>query len=191
MVFVAGVLNAGGLRVAAYLGCAAACALAASGERAASRSGARVTPGFWWALAVLLLALGLARDLGLEGDLTQAGRHFARSEGLYPDRRPAQRLAIEVLVAAAAAIGAAGLVFRGARWRRYRLPFSVTVALCCYVLVRAVSLHDVDLLLYDTTIGGVTLGAAIELAVVALLAALAMKRCREAKLESRRAPARG
>ena len=81
--------------VLAYLAGALACLWAA-----------RLTePGrdlrFWAGTAVLLILLGLNKQLDLQTLLTEAGRWMARQEGWYGSRRIAQAAFIVALAAAA------------------------------------------------------------------------------------------
>jgi hypothetical protein len=173
MIVAAEILNSGALRVLAYLCCALMCAIAGRREREAARIGARVLPGFWWTLAACLMAFGVAREIGLGGVITEAGRHLARANNDYADRRPVQRIAIECVLVGSLVLAVAALTFQGERWKRYRLPGAVAVLLCGYIAVRAISLHNVDYFLYHEPVAGVTMSAAIELFGVLLLTAVA------------------
>ncbi len=175
-------LNGDWAGVAAYLTAAALCGWAAFRER---RRGIRVVglaSWFWLALAGVLVLLGVARQWGLGPWLTDLGREIARSEGWYPRRRPIQADAIKVVLlfgAFALTVGAATLLPVS---KRHLLAFAATDYLVCFFLVRAISLHGVDSLLYGHPVIGVRLNSVLELggtlavALVAFATVLAASR---------------
>lgn len=150
---------------AAYLLAALACHRAARGE--AQRP---VTPvpergrwilgpaGYWRALAILLVALGLNKQLDLQTLLTEIGRRIALTGGWYESRRPMQRVFVFVLmsVAALALIVGARSAAGGGRGRR--MAFLGVMALTAFVMLRASSIHHVRL---DSWIGEGPAGRAL------------------------------
>lgn len=158
------------LRAALYAIACGGCVMVGLDERRTPRRAARgYHPTFWFVSAGILLVLALGR-LGFADRAVTAVRRLARTEGWYDGRRLVQVVALAAMVM----VGALALVAL-ARWlpnrRRYLLPAGVLCALCCFGAVRAVSLHQVDTLIYGTSVSGVRLSAVIEavgaLAVVA------------------------
>lgn len=102
---------------------------------------------FWWGLALLMLALGINKQLDLQTWLTEVGRDLALQQGWYPHRRVVQAVFI-------AAIGGCGLgvgVWLARRLRDLdtfarRAGYGLVV-LGVFVMVRAASFHHVDMLL--------------------------------------------
>jgi hypothetical protein len=158
------------LRAALYAIACGACVMVGLDERRTPRRATRgYHPTFWFVAAGLLLVLAVGR-LGFADRAVTAVRRLARTEGWYDGRRLVQVVALATM-AVAGVLALAALV----RWlpnrRRYLLPAGVLCALCCFGAVRAVSLHQVDTLIYGTSVSGIRLSAVIEaagaLAVVA------------------------
>ena len=99
---------------------------------------------FWMGCAVLLLLLGLNKQLDLQGYITTAGRSLARQEGWFEYRRLVQAAFIVLLC-----VGAAALLAVLAAWLR-RSVAAVKVAafgivlLFTFILWRAASFHHMD-----------------------------------------------
>jgi hypothetical protein len=107
----------------------------------------------WTAIAVLLALLGVSELLQLQPAITNFGRSIAFDEGWYWHRQGIQA-AFTKIGAATTVVFSLGL-FLSAR----RTSLECAIALVCavmivgYILVRAVSLHQVDALLLRTTFG--------------------------------------
>jgi hypothetical protein len=161
------VLDSGSLRVAAY------CLLAAQAfywyvrERGAPRSPAR-WPTYWLLTGFLSLSMGVGRA-GAIGDLvSELGREQARSSGWYEGRRSIQAIAVAV-IAGAWVIGVIIAIWRVPPRRRRYLPSVVVVStLVMFAMVRLVSLHQIDTVLYRRDIAGVRIVALVELLLLAL-----------------------
>lgn len=181
-------LNSNGLRVAAYLIAAALCALAGVRDRQSRESSLLAL--FWFALATLLLVMGLSRMFDLAATITDWGRDYARDQGWYNDRREYQRLVVEGILAAGVAFGSLALVwfFRSA-YRERPLAFFAIVFLMTYVLIRAVSLHQIDAVLYNRPIEGVRIASLLELAGLAVLSLSAGIAAMQWRLGARRGDA--
>lgn len=170
------------LRMLGYLVAATAAFMAAAGDRHDARVRKDAWPAFWLVTGSLMLAMGLGRAVDLGGWISGLGRHEATSRGWYANRRIYQAGVI-------LALGTVLVVLIGvALWwiPRYRrgYVFAATTDLClaCYAGVRAVSLHQVDGLLYRRFILGARIGALIELAGLAAAIAVALQHA------SRRSP---
>lgn len=162
-------LNLNGVRVAAYLAGSALCLAAFALERGRTRNRALLT--VWIGLALLMLVLGLARVIDFGPWLTGLGRHRAELEGWYDDRRNIQRSAVEVIIIATVFLGI-GLLWLLPRAMRTALPAIVAaVSILGFVLVRAISFHDVDAVLQRDAYHGLLLNTAFELGLMGLFVA--------------------
>lgn len=108
---------------------------------------------FYYGQALLLLGLGLDKQLGLLPWLTSYSRLMAMRDGWYYTRRSFQLdLIIGATIAGLLLLGVACWCFR-AILRFHWLPLVSAVGLLTYVAIRAVSLHDVDAVLADRVWG--------------------------------------
>jgi hypothetical protein len=131
----------------AYLAASLACAMVWTGDRRARRHGRPGSPVFWLTLSLLLLFLGINKQLDLQTLLNDIGRRKARAEGWYGNRRYYQTMFIgAVTVAGLFAIGLFSWLARK-QWKRSLLGLIGTVFLFVFVLIRASSIHHVDVAL--------------------------------------------
>lgn len=177
-------LDSEGVRTAAYIAAVLLCLTAAAAERAArwSRGGS-----FWLALAGAVLVLGLGAELTPRFD--DYARRVAWSEGWYSGRRPLQA---QVILAVTVAGGLAALMglwlLRRSRWQQL-LGFVAVAYLASFLLVRAVSLHQVDAALDRHIAGELHLTSALELTglfAVAVAAATELWRVRQSRTHDAR-----
>ena len=107
----------------------------------------------WTAIAVVLALLGVAELLQLQQAITNFGRSIAFDEGWYWHRQGIQAAFTKIgfVISVLFSLG----LFLSAR----RISLECAIALACavmiigYILVRAISLHQVDVLLLRTTFG--------------------------------------
>jgi hypothetical protein len=113
-------------------------------EMRAARADGALRPWFWLAIAAMLAALGINKQLDLQSLVTVIGKRVAIEGGWY-ERRRAVQVAF-ILVCAAMAGGAMWVVARRLRgsWARYRQPTLGAAGLAVFVLVRAASFHHID-----------------------------------------------
>ncbi|MEO5900073.1 MAG: hypothetical protein ABIR68_08070 [Ilumatobacteraceae bacterium] len=107
----------------------------------------RLLARVWFVVAVVLLALGINKQLDLQTWFLQTARRRAYEGGWYGDRRryQADGIAIMFLVAMASA---AGLVFLLRRvLRRILITIAGLTMLVMFVTIRAISFHYVDYVL--------------------------------------------
>lgn len=148
----------GWVTVVAYAGAAA---LAVRAYRV-TNSNARPLRLFWGSLALLLIALGINKQLDLQSWATQIARDLARSQGWYAERRSVQVLGI-LAVALAGVAGTLVIVIAMRRYLRAVWPALLGVAeLVVFVVVRASSFHKMDQLI-GTTVAGARLNWVLEL----------------------------
>jgi hypothetical protein len=128
----------------------------------------------WLGCAIVMLALGVNKQLDLQTALGELGRAMAHDEGWYDVRRPVQ--VAFILVVLAGGIWGLRALFALA-WGQARAVSGVlwgAVFLACFVAIRASSFHHVDELL-GWSWGGVRLNAVLELGGIACVLAGALR----------------
>jgi len=167
----AALLNDKTLRVAAYWLAAALALGAALTSRNTTRRSGWAVPGFWFAAAAIIALLAVSRQVDLASQIASTGRQVFRTEGWYPDRRPIQEATVFAVLSGAAIVGAAGVALMTARRYAQIVPGFVTLlGLGTFLAVRAISLHDIDGLLYRRSLWHVQVNALAELAAVVAVA---------------------
>jgi hypothetical protein len=134
---------------------------------------ARADGGAWrlWAtLAVVLLALGVNKQLDLQSLFTQVGRDLALAQGWYQERRLVQGVFIGALAAGALAVG--WWLRTELREPAQRLAGLGLCVLLAFVVMRAASFHHMDQLI-NFSVVGVRMNWVLELSglVIILVAA--------------------
>ena len=132
---------AGWLTFAAYMVCAV---LALAVWRRQPRGGGR---RFWAALAVLMLFLGMNKQLDLQTALIEAGRCLAHVQGWYAQRRLVQLAFIALLLAIVLASLLWGRRALRGRLANNRLALLGMAILAAFVLVRAIGFQHLDALI--------------------------------------------
>jgi hypothetical protein len=179
----------GWFTVFAYLTATIACAGVWTLDRRTQQQGRLATPIFWMILTVLLLFLGINKQLDLQTLLNDIGRKKAKAEGWYGNRRVYQVLFIALVTAAGLAALCVFSWLARKQWRRNFVALLGTVFLYVFVLIRASSIHHVDIAL-QWKIAGAKWNWILELggiAVVLLGAVLAWKG-RDGTISSSRRP---
>ncbi len=99
---------------------------------------------FWSALFLLMLMLGVNKQLDLQTWFTQFGRQLARAEGMYAARRTLQVVFIGgIALSGLIAIAILGYLSWG-KPRVFHWALIGVVFLLCFVVIRAASFHHVD-----------------------------------------------
>jgi hypothetical protein len=128
---------------------------------------ARIQASIMFALGALLLVLLALKILEVQFALTEAGRSLARDEGWYAQRRIVQ--AVGVLFIPPLCF----IPCFKARHFIWRAPLKstllVALLLVSYLSIRAVSLHQIDSVLYGVRAGDFSLGAFLEIVLVVVL----------------------
>lgn len=115
-------------------------------------SAGREARGYFW-LALMLMCLGLNKQLDLQTVLTELGRVWAHQQGWYEDRQRVQ-LAFMAMMAILGLTG--GAVVTVYAWR---LPLSTRcvwlawMGLGVFVVLRAASFHHMDRFIGDRALG--------------------------------------
>ena len=117
---------------------------------------------FWTSCSILLLLLGVNKQLDLQSWFTQSGRDIAQQQGWYERRRVVQ--AISLALFAFGALATIGVFLRLTRGliRECRTALIGASLLLCFVLMRAASFHHVDQLL-GMRLAGVKMNWLLEL----------------------------
>ena len=113
----------------------------------------RIDSHFWLMMGLLLLVLGINKQLDLQSLLTEFARAAAKSGGWYEQRREYQRLFI-ASIAGTTMVGAAILMVWSRRLSRsQQVALLGTCFLLAFIVIRAASFHYVDLLLSQSLLG--------------------------------------
>lgn len=158
----------GWFTVASYFSASLLCFRAASHDANAQN--------LWRAIGLVLIALGINKQLDLQTLLTQIGREFARSGHWYEQRRALQRIFIGA-IAFISILGsiAVMLVFRN-KSRGFRAASIGLVLLGTFVFTRAASFHHVDRFLKLSFLGA-RFNWIIELGSIAVIGVAAARTC--------------
>lgn len=153
----------GWVTVAAYLGTAA---LLLANRRLAARLG--LADAFWPVAGLLMLALGINKQLDLQTWFTQVGRDLALAQGWYDDRRVMQAAFIAALTLGGVAITLCMRRLLRSAWDQYRLCAIGVVVTLVFVVVRAATFHHVDRML-GMDFAGLRVNVLLELGGIALV----------------------
>lgn len=123
---------------------------------------------FWLGLTVLLVFLGLNKQLDLQTNLTEWLRATSKAHGWYEQRRGVQLLFISLMGLAIPLMLISLRVFLFNSWRRYKLTWVGIVLLLVFISVRAASFHHVDLFFYKT-IGNMRYYQALEMLAIGVV----------------------
>lgn len=130
---------------------------------------------FWVITAVLLLLLAINKQLDLQSLLTMLARCHAQLSGWYDVRRAVQEVFIWLVAAGAVVtLGLMTLLLRGILGRVW-LALVGLGFVCAFVVIRAASFHNVDVLL-GSTAAGIKLNWLLELPGPILVALVAWRR---------------
>ncbi len=107
----------------------------------------------WFLLSIVLMLLGVNKQLDLQTLMTDIGRYFARADGWYDRRQEVQLLFIVT-------IGTMGLMMltllrriaKGS-FSDFRLPFVGLTLVVAFVVMRAASFHHIDRMLGQSLFG--------------------------------------
>lgn len=105
---------------------------------------------FWLSVGALCLALGFNKQLDLQSLFTEIVREIAKRDGWYAERQKLQQgFIVSIILATACLAVFVGLTLR--RSGRFVQAAAVGASfVAAFVVIRAASFHDVDLLLGET-----------------------------------------
>jgi hypothetical protein len=170
----------GWLAVAGYVSTAVLCGYVA--RRLPIENGASQRKA-WWILSLVLVLLGINKQLDLQGLFLELGRSFASEHGVYEKRRILQLIFLFVL----ALVSAAGAFFffwlNRHHWREQACMLAGALFLLTFVLLRAASFHHFQEF-FAVPLGSVKLHRVIELFAIAWVAGAAIKRLEDLRDKS-------
>lgn len=135
---------------------------------------AGVATKFWLYLAIMLLLLGINKQLDLQSLFTQVLRSHALANGWYAQRGVFQAVFIVLLgVGLLAALLSLRLLLSKS-WHQYKLAWLGSTLLCTFVLMRAASFHNFDSLI-NVTFFGLRVNVALELGTIVVIMVAALK----------------
>ena len=165
----------GWLAVFGYFSTAALCAYVASRLVSKIRASQRKA---WWILALILVVLGINKQLDLQGLFMELGRSYAYQHGVYEKRRILQMIFLFVLGVVSVAAVFFWFWLNRENWREQGYMLIGSVFLVTFVLVRAASFHHFQEF-FGLPLGGIKLHRVIELFAIGWLGGAAIKRLRE------------
>ena len=127
---------------------------------------------FWLEVTLLLGVLVLLKLSRAEAFVANVGREAARNGGWYGDRRVAQTIAVCTITATAILLYP--LAIWAYREARYRLPLATVFLLLAFIATRAISLHQIDTVLYRRMLGGIQQNQLIEPSLTLLVSMAAL-----------------
>lgn len=139
---------------------------------------------FWGVILVMMVLLGINKQLDLQTLLTAAGRCIARDHGWYRERRAFQADFIRALLAATAILLSIGLWLLRRHLRRNGLALLGLAFVAGFVAIRAISFHHFDAFINSRTLLNLRFNFVLENAGLLLIAVNAVALLR-------RPPARG
>ena len=138
----------------------------------------------WICLGVVLLALGLNKQLDLQSLLTVIGKDLAKTQGWYSQRRVVQWGFIGmVALAGISSLALAGWAL-GAWWKKQWLALFGAGFLTGFVVIRAASFHHIDELL-NWSLAGWRMNWILELGGIACIMIAALINLQECHLRQR------
>jgi hypothetical protein len=98
----------------------------------------------WWFIAIVLILLGINKQLDLQTLMTEVGKMLAKQQGWYEQRREAQAFFIALILSGG--LVSIEFVRRAYQkvWKENWLTFVGLFFLICFVMIRAASFHHID-----------------------------------------------
>lgn len=124
---------------------------------------------FWLFMAVILFTLGINKQLDLQSLLTAVGRYYAHRDGWYEHRRVIQVGMIMGILLLMSVVTGWFLFYVKAILKANWLAVLGIGFLLVFVMVRATSFHDMDVLI-NTTILGMRMNWVLELSGIMCIA---------------------
>jgi hypothetical protein len=123
---------------------------------------------FWIGLTVLLLFLGLNKQLDLQSNFTEMLRTMAKQHGWYEQRRTLQMVFVILMGLSLPILFISVRMIMTNSWRRYKVVWTGVILLFIFIVIRASSFHHVDLFFYKS-IGSIRYYQALELLAIGLI----------------------
>ncbi len=167
-------LEAQPLRDISYVAAAIACLLVGLFLEQRPGKDTRAQANFWLGLTTLLLVLAAMKVIGVQDAVLHRVREFAWDDGWYSSRRPLQAKIIGAILVAVGIFLAIVLYKLHSLRGSLGAPVIAVTFLLTFILIRAISLHQVDSLIYRSDFAGVQVSAIAELSLVLLVLATAL-----------------
>lgn len=123
---------------------------------------------FWIGLSLLLLLLGIDKQLDLQSFLTDIGRIIARRQGWYGKRRKVQIFLVTAVFTVSIFSVAALLWNSRFLYKQFLFPLAGLVLLLGFIIIRAVSLHHVDRFI-KIRFAGIKINPLLELGAIGII----------------------
>ncbi len=108
---------------------------------------------FWSTVAIILLFLGLNKQLDLQSLLTAMGKFYAKRDGWYENRRELQMFVILGAIIVMVTSFLLFVVNMGEIFKTNRLAIIGLAFLVLFIALRATSFHHMDMLINFTVFG--------------------------------------
>jgi hypothetical protein len=108
---------------------------------------------FWFLVSVLMLFLGINKQLDLQSLFTEMGRQVAKSQGWFDQRRTVQFWFVVIFGAASLSIFVFLLIRMRGLFKRFTLAFVGLFFLLGFVILRAASFHHFDAVILSRFFG--------------------------------------
>lgn len=135
---------------------------------AASLKGIDENYYFWLGLAIILLLLGINKQLDLQTWFTQTLKDSANAHGWYEKRRGFQMLFILFLGMSMCVTLLSIRLYLAQSWHQFKLAWIGIISLGTFVFMRAASFHYMDILL-NTHLLGLRLNVVFEVGGILLI----------------------
>ena len=130
----------GWFTVASYFACAILCFFPAFSSQTADRKFLL----FWRLISLLMILLGINKQLDLQSLFTEVGRQIARAQGWMDHRRVVQFWFILVLWITTIGIFLFFVTLKWNLFRQFTLAYVGLFFLLCFIVTRAASFHHFD-----------------------------------------------
>lgn len=128
----------------------------------------------WGFFAILLLLLGINKQLDLQSLVTVVGKELALSQGWYQQRRMVQaQFLVGIVIAALILLSVIGRAIYAER-RTYGLALLGLMFLSCFIVIRASSFHHIDTLI-GWQVVGLRMNWILEIGGIACIAIAAIR----------------
>ncbi|MEQ8540475.1 MAG: hypothetical protein RIB93_23850 [Coleofasciculus sp. D1-CHI-01] len=128
----------------------------------------------WGFFAILLLLLGINKQLDLQSLVTVVGKELALSQGWYQQRRMVQtQFILGIVMAALVLVSVIGRAIYAER-QTYRLALLGLMFLSCFIVIRASSFHHIDALI-GWQVVGLRMNWILEIGGIACIAIAAIR----------------
>jgi hypothetical protein len=123
---------------------------------------------FWVGLTLMMIALGLNKQLDLQSNFTEILRDMAKAHGWYEQRRMAQMLFVAAMGICVPVILIVLRLTLVQSWRRFKVIWVGMILLLVFIVIRAASFHHVDLFFYQS-VGSLRYYQALEMLAIAVI----------------------